>query len=223
MAARPTSAALGSRKSFTKDLDKEVINSMHKTLLGGERDLPPAWGSQGLTFREQGMRCGLLQHEGGPCGVLAAVQAHVLRQLLLDPRTPASLSELPREAAGEALIAALAHIIWSARMGRLANVVVCKKGVLPPLREAVGELFCTECKSADDVATAVRAGIGAFMKPPGVRARRPRRAWPPSPHAAPDRPRPCAPRAARWRCCSTRCCSRAASRWCSATPTSPRH
>ena len=164
---RPTSAALGSKKGFTKELDKEVINSMHKTLLGGERDLPPAWGSQGLTFREQGMRCGLTQHEGGPCGVLAAVQAFVLRELLLDENAP-PLAELPPEAAGEALIGALAHIIWSARMGRLANVVVCKRPTLPSLRESAGEFICTECKSADDVAAAVRAGIGAFMRAPGV-------------------------------------------------------
>lgn len=165
-APRPTSA-LTSKKSFTKELDKEVINSMHKTLLGGERDLPPAWGSQGLTFREQGMRCGLTQHEGGPCGVLAAVQAFVVRELLLDENAP-PLAELPPEAAGEALIGALAHIIWSARMGRLANVVVCKRPTLPSLRESAGELICTECKSADDVAAAVRAGIGAFMRAPGV-------------------------------------------------------
>jgi len=164
---RPTSAALGSKKGFTKELDKEVINSMHKTLLGGERDLPPAWGSQGLTFREQGMRCGLTQHEGGPCGVLAAVQAFVVRELLLDENAP-PLAELSPEAAGEALIGALAHIIWSARMGRLANVVVCKRPTLPSLRESAGELICTECKSADDVAAAVRAGIGAFMRAPGV-------------------------------------------------------
>ena len=155
------------RKSYEKVLDREVTALMHKTLLGGERDLPPAWGSQGLTFREQGMRCGLTQHEGGPCGVLAAVQAFVLRELLLDENAP-PLAELPPEAAGEALIGALAHIIWSARMGRLANVVVCKRPTLPSLRESAGEFICTECKSADDVAAAVRAGIGAFMRAPGV-------------------------------------------------------
>lgn len=53
-------------------------------------------------------------------------------------------------------------------MGRLANVVVCKRQTLPSLRESAGELICTECKSADDVAAAVRAGIGAFMRAPGV-------------------------------------------------------
>lgn len=160
--------ALSKGKSYKKELDKDVIHSMHKTLLGGERDFPPAWGNQGLTFREQGMRCGLLQHEGGPCGVLAAVQAFVLRHLLMDENAPPSLADVPPEAAGEALVGALSHIIWSARMGRLANVVVCKRPALPPLREAVGELICTECKSLDDVTAAVRAAIGAFMKPPGV-------------------------------------------------------
>ena len=80
----------------------------------------------------------------------------------------AQVAELPPEAAGEALIGALAHIIWSARMGRLANVVVCKRPTLPSLRESAGEFICTECKSADDVAAAVRAGIGAFMRAPGV-------------------------------------------------------
>ena len=47
---------------------------MHKTLLGQELDLPQPWAQQGFTFRSAGLLCGLTQHEGGACGVLAAVQ-----------------------------------------------------------------------------------------------------------------------------------------------------
>ena len=51
----------------------------HKTLLGQELDLPQPWAQQGFTFRSTGLLCGLTQHEGGACGVLAAVQAFVVR------------------------------------------------------------------------------------------------------------------------------------------------
>ena len=72
-----------SRKSYEKVLDREVTALMHKTLLGQELDLPQPWAQQGFTFRSTGLLCGLTQHEGGACGVLAAVQAFVVRELLL--------------------------------------------------------------------------------------------------------------------------------------------
>jgi hypothetical protein len=43
----------------------------------------PAWSEQALVFNSiPGMRYGLLQRDGGPCGILAAVQAVFLKHLL---------------------------------------------------------------------------------------------------------------------------------------------
>ena len=140
------------RKSYEKVLDREVTALMHKTLLGQELDLPQPWAQQGFTFRSTGLRCGLTQHEGGACGVLAAVQAFVVRELLLAAEGGgAGPRAANREAAGAALVGALAHIIWAARVGRLASVVVCKRPTLPGLRDLAGELVCTECTSLDAV------------------------------------------------------------------------
>ena len=156
MAARPvTSGAKGMKKT---SLDRDTLNNMHKILLCAEHYFPAPWMA-GFSFRERGMLCGLRQREGGPCGVLATVQAFTLRELL-SREGAAPLHLVSREDAGDALVAALSHVIWSARVGRLANVVSCTSGKLPPLREAAGELTCTQCSSAVDVATAVRGCIG---------------------------------------------------------------
>jgi hypothetical protein len=43
----------------------------------------PAWLHQNLEFQViDSLSYGLVQHEGGPCGVLAALQAFILKQLI---------------------------------------------------------------------------------------------------------------------------------------------
>ena len=156
------------RKSYEKVLDREVTALMHKTLLGQELDLPQPWAQQGFTFRSAGLLCGLTQHEGGACGVLAAVQAFVVRELLLAAEGGgAGPRAANREAAGAALVGALAHIIWAARVGRVASVVNCKTARLPQLRSAAGELTATQCGSQADVTSCVRASIGSYRSPDG--------------------------------------------------------
>lgn len=167
---RPTTATGGSsRRNTTSTLDRETLGSVHKALLGHEqREIPPAWKG-GFTFREQGLACGLFQREGGPCGVLAVVQAYVIRELLersgeqavIDPET------LTRQDAGDALIAALAHVVWAARVGRLAQVVSCKTAELPPLHAAAGELTATQCSSQADVLNALRGCSGVYTRADG--------------------------------------------------------
>eukprot|EP00965_Chrysotila_dentata_P135921 4493176-Pleurochrysis_carterae.AAC.2 len=171
-ASRPASAATrpGGRAGARETaLGQELLLSLHKCLFGTERDLPTQWAAQGFAFREAGLLCGLTQHEGGPCGVLAAVQAFVIRQLILDADGDHSAPlTCTREQAGAALVSALATIIWNARVGRLASVVVCRRAELPPLREAADELLKTECNSLDAVLAAVQSGAGAFIRPRGA-------------------------------------------------------
>jgi len=143
---------------------------LHRTLFGGERDLPESWAKQGFTFRENGFLCGLRQHAGGACGVLAVVQAYILRELALQGGAGRAAISASREQAGAALVAALAQIIWAARVGRLASVVVCKQPELPPMRQAAEALVKTDCNSLETVQEAVQAAAGAFIRPhgPGV-------------------------------------------------------
>ena len=74
---------------------------------------------------------------------------------------------MTREAAGEALVGALAHIIWSARVGRTASVCGCRSAELPPLHAAAGQVSVTQCNSHADVFGAVRSCIGAYRTADG--------------------------------------------------------
>ncbi|XP_073306899.1 uncharacterized protein [Primulina huaijiensis] len=50
------------------------------------KDVLSQWTNQGIRFSaEPKTSVGLVQYEGGPCGVLAAIQAFVLKYLLFDP------------------------------------------------------------------------------------------------------------------------------------------
>ncbi|XP_010912411.1 uncharacterized protein [Elaeis guineensis] len=50
---------------------------------GVSRDVLAQWSNQGIRFSSDPETCiGLVQHEGGPCGVLATLQAYVLKYLL---------------------------------------------------------------------------------------------------------------------------------------------
>lgn len=55
---------------------------------------PRVWLEQGFVFNttaeRPGQEFGLVQHKGGPCGPIAAVQAHVLQHLLPNTRPPTS-------------------------------------------------------------------------------------------------------------------------------------
>ena len=53
-----------------------------RALLWGAQGQPPASWKQGFFFnKHQGLGFGLVQTNGGPCGVLASVQAHILAAL----------------------------------------------------------------------------------------------------------------------------------------------
>lgn len=50
------------------------------------KDVLAQWSNQGIRFsHDPETSMGLVQHEGGPCGVLAAIQAFVLKYLLFSP------------------------------------------------------------------------------------------------------------------------------------------
>ena len=72
-------------------IDAKTAAGLRTLLLGDTRRQPPAaWKQQGLTFTDDCPDCGygLVQHGGGPCGVLAAVQVHVLDELVFRAASP---------------------------------------------------------------------------------------------------------------------------------------
>lgn len=159
MQQRPASAASA---RGARAVDQESVLAMHRVLFSSEREFPCAWARQGFTLRGGSFACGLKQHQGGPCGVLAVVQAMLVRHISVGGVLAAS-----SEAAASRLIDSLAGIVWSARVGRLATVVSCRAPELPPMREAGDHLVQTSCRSEEEVRGAIQAAAGAYTRPSG--------------------------------------------------------
>ncbi|XP_010534039.1 PREDICTED: ubiquitin carboxyl-terminal hydrolase FAM188A-like [Tarenaya hassleriana] len=73
---------------FGRELSPEEANELFVIVFGGNvsKGILTQWTNQGIRFSpapETSM--GLVQHEGGPCGVLATLQAFVLKYLLFFP------------------------------------------------------------------------------------------------------------------------------------------
>ena len=100
--------------------------------------------------------------------MLAVVQAMLIRQLAIKGSGQGSDAlSTSRESAAAALLDCLAGIIWSTRVGRMAQVAMCKAQELPPMREAAEYIRITECKSEADVREALQAAAGSYVRPRG--------------------------------------------------------
>ena len=149
-------------------LPQATALACHEVLLGSVAELPPEWACQGFAQRPA-RTWALKQNNGGPCGVLASVQAHLLRQIR-GKFSDLQFSDATSAQTSEALVHAIATIIWACRVGRSATVVSCKSMNLPPVREVGDYLISTQCTCLNEVTDAVKAAIGAFCRPngPGV-------------------------------------------------------
>ncbi|KAJ4917298.1 ubiquitin interaction motif-containing protein [Raphanus sativus] len=79
---------MGSGDGGGLELSPEESNQLFTMLFGNEvsRSILAQWTNQGIRFSpDPETTIGLVQHEGGPCGVLAALQAFVLKYLLYFP------------------------------------------------------------------------------------------------------------------------------------------
>ncbi|KAI3825869.1 hypothetical protein L1987_07569 [Smallanthus sonchifolius] len=76
-------------KSSGEELSPEHAHQLFSMVFGNEvsRGILAQWSNQGIRFSpDEETSMGLVQHEGGPCGVLAAIQAFVLKYLLFFPQ-----------------------------------------------------------------------------------------------------------------------------------------
>uniref|UniRef100_A0A1J3DKB8 Deubiquitinating enzyme MINDY-3/4 conserved domain-containing protein n=2 Tax=Noccaea caerulescens TaxID=107243 RepID=A0A1J3DKB8_NOCCA len=74
--------------SSGKELSPEESNQLFTMVFGNEvsKSVLAQWTNQGIRFSpDPETTIGLVQHEGGPCGVLAALQAFVLKYLVYFP------------------------------------------------------------------------------------------------------------------------------------------
>jgi hypothetical protein len=116
-----------------RPLSAAELGEMSGFIFGPEAravQFPDSWARQNLQL--QGARAplsfGLVQHKGGPCGILASVQALMLRQLLYPDDSahaapPPPLSSFSDAQLRAALGAAVVDMLWRAGDGRAALVL----------------------------------------------------------------------------------------------------
>ncbi|KAF5735362.1 hypothetical protein HS088_TW15G00864 [Tripterygium wilfordii] len=71
-----------------KELSPEEANQLFSMVFGAgvSKDILAQWSNQGIRFSpDPETSMGLVQHEGGPCGVLATIQAFVFKYILFSP------------------------------------------------------------------------------------------------------------------------------------------
>ena len=98
----------------TSDITVENAIELRKIVFGNATGLAfnPEWMQQSFIFNDtSNLEFGLVQHKGGPCGVLAVVQAFIVKQLLLESTFVFSPSNSKRQGA---LCKSLSYIIWQA-------------------------------------------------------------------------------------------------------------
>ncbi|KAI3686066.1 hypothetical protein L1987_79736 [Smallanthus sonchifolius] len=76
-------------KNLGEEVSPEHAHQLFSMVFGNEvsKGILAQWSNQGIRFSpDEETSMGLVQHEGGPCGVLAAIQAFVLKYLLFSPQ-----------------------------------------------------------------------------------------------------------------------------------------
>jgi len=135
LAALAPPAKLMPTAKNVKPIDEDTARSLKQVLFGASTTAASAfneeWMRQGFGFsRRPGLEYGVVQRKGGPCGVLAAVQAALLKQMIFDEdqRWKAGRKGLTTACTTpplrtSALSRALTQILWRAGEDQRAIVV----------------------------------------------------------------------------------------------------
>uniref|UniRef100_A0A8D2ZPV3 Ubiquitin carboxyl-terminal hydrolase MINDY n=1 Tax=Scophthalmus maximus TaxID=52904 RepID=A0A8D2ZPV3_SCOMX len=113
-----------------RPMDQHIAMELKAVLLGSSLScFSVEWRNQGFSFSEtHDLRYGIVQKKGGPCGVLASVQAIVLKKLLFE--NTESRNEAPQRftpsshARKKCLVLAVAEILWRAGEEKRATVAL---------------------------------------------------------------------------------------------------
>ncbi|XP_077390341.1 putative ubiquitin carboxyl-terminal hydrolase MINDY-4 isoform X2 [Festucalex cinctus] len=113
-----------------RPMDQHTASELKSVLLGSSlKCFTLEWRNQGFTFSEtHDLRYGMVQKKGGPCGVLASIQAFVLKKLLFEniDGSNARLQRLrPTNATRrKCLVSAVAEVLWRAGEEKQATVAI---------------------------------------------------------------------------------------------------
>ncbi|XP_022190926.2 probable ubiquitin carboxyl-terminal hydrolase MINDY-4 isoform X2 [Nilaparvata lugens] len=113
-------------------ISTKLSKRLTKLFLGNESslDVPSRWKGQSFVFNDSTkLKYGLMQSQGGPCGVIAVVQAFLLKALLFDDKTQAVCQDPFRPTQVElrtGLVQAISEILWQAGKGESAVLALYK-------------------------------------------------------------------------------------------------
>ncbi|XP_053359378.1 probable ubiquitin carboxyl-terminal hydrolase MINDY-4 [Clarias gariepinus] len=132
------------------------------------------WRCQSFTFSNRpALRYGIVQKKGGPCGVLAAVQAAVLQKLLFEGTSSDALSERLSDAVRtKCLTDAVAGILWRAADRKNVTVAINSgRSHFTPMghyrSDGILEMItCVEVQSFDDLKLLIDQHIHQFESGP---------------------------------------------------------
>ncbi|XP_016084802.1 protein FAM188B isoform X1 [Sinocyclocheilus grahami] len=134
------------------------------------------WKQQNFTFSDTpGLKYGIVQKKGGPCGVLAAVQAGVLQKLLFEESSNDSLDgrlEVSNILRTKCLSRALADILWRAGNMKRATVAInTGRSLFTPIgrykSDGILEMItCVTMETLDDLTSVLEQHIRQFESGP---------------------------------------------------------
>ena len=146
------------------DVDISAARALKASLLGPNRHSPPPSWVQGFYFSDNPkLAFGLVQRDGGPCGVLAAVQAATLDALMEDDPDVRRWAEDPSRAITgvartNALVRGLGKILGrAAGSGGVVSVVSGSDD--SSFRGFMGSLRQRRCSGAAETQAALRASL----------------------------------------------------------------
>ncbi|XP_070688728.1 probable ubiquitin carboxyl-terminal hydrolase MINDY-4 [Pempheris klunzingeri] len=114
----------------SRPMDQRTAMELKAVLLGnGLNYFSVEWRNQGFTFSDtHDLRYGIVQKKGGPCGVLASIQAFVLKKLLFENMKSSNtcLQRLrpSNTTRRECLVLAAAEILWKAGEEKQATIAI---------------------------------------------------------------------------------------------------
>mmetsp|Transcript_30963 Transcript_30963/g.100864 ORF Transcript_30963/g.100864 Transcript_30963/m.100864 type:complete len:586 (-) Transcript_30963:198-1955(-) len=152
----------------SEPLDPSKAQDMRFLLFGRLGGRPPPSWKQGFFYSSvRDLEYGLVQLEGGPCGVLAAVQAHIVHSVL---RSEGEVrGRMSPEEQQKHLVAGLASALWQAGGGTAAQLVTSLERSTSGL--SVDQLSAgarvTHISSLSLLEEAVRGCAGLYMEQEG--------------------------------------------------------
>uniref|UniRef100_W5KQ84 Ubiquitin carboxyl-terminal hydrolase MINDY n=1 Tax=Astyanax mexicanus TaxID=7994 RepID=W5KQ84_ASTMX len=158
-------------------MDQQTATALKEIIFGSPvMCFSEEWKRQSFTFSNtHGLRYGIVQKKGGPCGVLAAVQATVLQKLLFERTSSDSPSERLRVSDAErttCLAEAVAEILWRAGGRKRATVAVNSgRRLFTPVGHyrpdgVLETITCISVEGLDDLQLLLQQNIQQFESGP---------------------------------------------------------